>query len=186
MVEMALVYFGDPDLGGFPVEIKRFDSEEIQADCRDDRLVVSSRIVNPDNPVDALRLMRQIHIFVGRCLLERRGVRTAGLALFLHGLLSGWVSVDLFPPDEDAKEFMVVYPLPANPTLFDVGEHLGAGAAGSEENLANVKERVFDDTSEADVEVRASFEVIVKRLSEAESPAALLDLLEQENAAASG
>ena len=178
IAEMALVYFGDPDLGEFPVEIKRFDNDEIQADCRADCLVVSSRIVNPDNPVDGLRLMAQIHVFVGRCLLERRGVKANGLGVFLHGLLTGWVRVDLMPPNEEAEEFIVVHPLPATPTLFDIGEHLGAGAAGSKENLENVEECVFADIP--DDEVKASFEAAVEELQRVESSEGLLDLLEQQ------
>jgi hypothetical protein len=186
IVEMALFCFGDPDIGGFPVEIRRFDNEEIQADCRDGCLVIGSRTVDPDNPVDAFRLMMQIHVFVGRCLLERRGVKAEGLGVFLHGLLTGWIRVYLGPQDEEAKEFIIVNPLPANPSLFDIGEHLGAGAAGSEENLANVEERVFDGSPEENAEMKAAFKATVQELSEIDSPETLLDLLEQQYAGAGG
>lgn len=185
IVEMALQYFGDPDIDKFPVEIRRFDNDEIQADCRGDMLVVSSRIVDPGNPVDGFRLISQIHVFVGRCLLARRDIPSRDVGAFLHGLMTGWIRVDLMPTEEGSEDLIVVRPLPTNPTLFDIGEHLGAGAAGSAENLKNVEERVFGDDAEVDSDVKASFEATTEALKQVESPEGLLDLLEREYKGAS-
>lgn len=179
IVEMALLYFGDPDIGEFLVEIRRFDDEETQADCRDDCLVVSSRIVDPQDPLDALRLVKQIHVFVGRCLLARNGVPSDEAGLFLHGVLTGWIRARFDQEREIPDEYVVVYPLPPNGSQFDVGEHFGAGAAGSDENRRNVEALLGGESPEERAAAKKTFDSRMTQLGEIDTPADLLSLLRQ-------
>jgi len=179
VVEMVLHYFGDPDLGEFPVEIKRFSNDEIQANCRDDCLVISSRIVEPTDPLEALRFMKQIHVFVGRSLLARHGVPSDEAGLFLHGVLTGWIRVRFDQDREIPDEHLVVYPLPGDASQFDVGEHFGAGAAGSDENLRNVEALIVGDSPEEETAAKQRFDATVGQLRELSDPNELLDLLRQ-------
>jgi hypothetical protein len=181
LVEIALNYFGDPDLEKFPVEIKRFDDKRLVADCRADRLVVSSQIVSPDDHEQAFRLMAEIHVFVGRCLLERRGISTAGAGGFLHGILAGWVFVHCSHESGVPEELMVVNPLPPNPRPFDVGEQVGAGAAGSDGNLENAEDCiVVGDTPQEHAEAKAAFDATIQELRKLNSPIGLVEYLQRQ------
>ena len=146
LVEMALIYFGNPEIDEFPVEIKRLP-DGAQADCRDDCLVINSAIVSPTNELEAFRLLRQVHIFVGRSLLARMDVPSSDqIGWFLHGLLSGWVGIHLIVSNGAPLDGMTAYPLPRDYSNFDLGEQLGAGIAGSPENLENAEGALAGDS----------------------------------------
>jgi hypothetical protein len=138
IVEIALLYFDDPDAGEFKVAIKKPGDPEAVADCRADELVISPRLLPPKDEREALRLQRLIHVLVGRCLLARMGVDpNAPQGSFLHGVLSGWVGVNFFSSRGVPGDLLSVNPLPDQPSPFALGEHLGSGIAGSEKNLSN-------------------------------------------------
>lgn len=138
IVEIALLYFGDPDGQGFKVAIKKPGDPEAVADCRADELVIAPRLLPPKDELDSLRLQRLIHVLVGRCLLARMGVDpNAPQGPFLHGVLSGWVGVNFFSSRGVPGDLLSVNPLPDQPSPFALGEHLGSGIAGSEKNLSN-------------------------------------------------
>lgn len=138
IVEIALLYFGDPEVGTFEVAIKKPGDREAVADCRADQLVISPQLLPPKDELEALRLQRLIHVLVGRCLLARMGADpNAAQGPFLHGVLSGWVGVNFFSSRGVPEELLTVNRLPDQPSPFVLGEHFGSGIAGSEKNLSN-------------------------------------------------
>ena len=116
IVEIALLYFDDPDVGEFKVAIKKPGDPQAVADCRADELVISPRLLPPRDEPEALRLQRLIHVLVGRCLLARMGVDSnIPQGPFLHGVLSGWVGMNFFSSRGVPRELLSVNPLPINP-----------------------------------------------------------------------
>jgi hypothetical protein len=139
IVEIALIYFGDPDGGEFKVTLKKLDDPRALANCRADELVISPRILRPKDEPEALSLERLIHVFVGRCLLAAMGVDpNSPQGPFLHGILSGWVGVNFLRSRGVPEELLRANRLPDQPSPFVLGEHLGSGIAGSRTSLNNV------------------------------------------------
>jgi hypothetical protein len=171
LVEMALLYFGDPHIGDFPVEIKRLP-EGTLADCEEDLLIVNSTLVSPRDPLEASRLFINIHVFVGRCLLSRVGVPSDNEeGWFLHGILTGCrLLSEANVPDDQLK----AHPLPGNYSSFDLGEQFGAGAAGSHQNLENARAVIAGQTEAERATATAIFE---QRIRELEGPADAAELL---------
>jgi hypothetical protein len=177
IVEIALTYFGDPDVGEFPVEIKRLP-DDAQADCRKDRLVISSRIADPQNDPEAFRLFRNVHVFVGRSLLARLGVPSNDpTGWFLHGILSGWVGVHLLVSGGAPLEHLTVFPLKETSSAFDLGEQLGAGIGGSPENLANARRAIKGASETKRGVAKQGIEQMIQELRSLKTPSELLETL---------
>jgi hypothetical protein len=179
IVEMALLEFGDPEIEEFPVEIKSFGGLEPLADCRADALVVNSKLVRPQTESEAMNLVRQVHTFVGRCLLARSGVPSDQMGLFLHGVLSGWLGVHAVIAGGGSADLIAANPLPKSYSAFDLGEQLGAGAAGSPQNLDHARSAAAGGSGP---ERAVAGEVLERRIAElrvVNSPAEMIELLKR-------
>lgn len=168
VAEVALVYYDDPDLGQLQIQIKRFENEQIQGRCEKERIEVSSRMVDPKDSSQAVQLAELIHKFIGRTLLEHRGVASASPAgHWLHGVLCGWVGYNFLinhagmPPSAFQGRS-----LPENPTPFEEGEQLGAGLAGDRSSWAAFEERAHPSGEATDLE--STFQVLLQVASAAE------------------
>jgi hypothetical protein len=182
IVEIALLYFGDPDAGKFSVAIKKPGDAEALADCRADELVLSPRLLPPKDELEALRLQRLIHVLVGRCLLARRCVDTsASRGPFIHGVLSGWVGVHFFNSRGVPEELLSASRLPKQPSPFVFGEHLGSGIAGSEKNLSDVIEAMAKASGADPQVVGEELESLLTALKEVTTPAEMLDALSDDS-----
>lgn len=170
LVELALLYFGNPSVGEFLVEIKRLP-EGVEADCQENHLTVGSHLVNPEDPLEAARLFIKIHVFVGRSLLTGKGVPSNNEAgWFLHGVLSGWVWQRLFSENDVPADQLKANPLPEGYSVFDLGEQLGAGVAGSSDNLDNARGAIAGSTAAEHAEASAIFERRVRELQGLSTP----------------
>jgi hypothetical protein len=181
IVEIALLYFGDPDAGDFKVAIKKPGDPDAVADCRTDELVISPRLLPPKDEPEALRLQRLIHVLVGRCLLVRMGVDpNAPQGPFLHGVLSGWVGVNFFSSRGVPEEFLSANRLPDQPSPFVLGEHFGSGIAGSEKNLGNFVNAMSEARGVHPRVVGDELKTLLAGLEGTRTPAELLQALTEE------
>jgi hypothetical protein len=182
IVEIALLFFEDPDHGELEVAIKKPGDPEAVADCRAELLEISPRILPPESKEEAFDLQRLIHVVVGRCLLAKMGVDpNSELGPFLHGILSGWVNVRFLASRGFPIEAMSANPLPDPPTAFAVGEQLGSGLAGSRGNLDNFFEAMAISTDSDVDQVRAQIEIHLGELRKATTPAEMLDTLARDS-----
>jgi hypothetical protein len=180
IVEIALLYFGDPDAGEFKVGIKKPSDPKAVADCRADELVISPRLLPPKDEPEALRLQRLIHVLVGRCLLARMGVDpNAPQGPFLHGVLSGWVGVNFFNSRGVPGELLSANRLPDRPSPFVIGEHLGSGIAGSEKNLSNFVEAMAEASGAEPQVVGDELKALLTGLEGAATPAEMIRALSE-------
>jgi hypothetical protein len=99
---------------------------------------------------------------------------------FLHGVLSGWVGVDFFSSREVPKELLSASRLPDQPSPFVLGEHLGSGIAGSEENLSNFIEAMAKASGAAPRVVGDELKAFLKGLEGAVTPAEMLEVLSED------
>jgi hypothetical protein len=181
IVEIALLYFGDPDIGEFKVGIKKPGDPKAVADCRADELVISPKLLPPKDEPEALSLQRLIHVLVGRCLLARMGVDpNTPQGPFIHGVISGWVGVNFFSSRGVPGEPLHVYRLPDQPSPFVLGEHLGAGIAGSEKNLSNFIEAMAEASGSPPQIVGDELKTLLTGLEEVVTPAEMLKALSED------
>jgi hypothetical protein len=181
IVEIALLYFGDPDGGEFRVAIKKPGDPAAVADCRADELVVSPRLLPPKDELEALRLQRLIHVLVGRCLLAKTGVDpNAPQGPFLHGVLSGWVGVNFFSSRGVPGEVLSANRLPDQPSPFVLGEHLGSVIAGCETNLSNFIEAMAESSGADPRAVGDELKALLVGLEKAVTPAEMLKALSED------
>lgn len=181
IVEIALLYFDDPDAGEFKVAIKKPGDPEAVADCRADELVISPRLLPPKDEREAFRLQRLIHVLVGRCLLARLGVDpNAPQGSFQHGVLSGWVGVNFFSSRGVPEELLSANRLPDRPSPFVLGEHLGSGMAGSEKNLNNFVDAVAEAEGVQPRVVGDQLKTLLTGLEGAVTPAEMLKALAED------
>lgn len=181
IVEIALLYFGDPETGEFKVAIKKPGDPKAVADCRADELVISPRLLPPKDELEAFRLQRLIHVLVGRCLLARMGVDpNAPQGPFLHGVLSGWVGVNFFNSRGVPVELLSANRLPDQPSPFVLGEHLGSGIAGSEKNLSNFIDAMAEASGAEPQVVRDELKALLTGLEKAMMPAEMLEALNKD------
>lgn len=181
IIEMALLFFGDPDAGEFKVSIKKPEDPEALADCGADELVISPRLFPPKDEEEAFRLQRLIHVLVGRCLLAKKGVDpNAPQGPFLHGVFSGWVGVKFFISRGVPTEGLSVHGLPDQPSPFVLGEHLGSGIAGSGKNLSNFIEAMAAATCTDPQVVGDELKRLLAGLEEAVTPSELLEALSED------
>lgn len=170
VAEVALAYYDDPDLGELLIQIKRFEDDRLQGRCEKERIEVSSKVVNPKEPIQAIHLAELIHKFIGRTILEHRGVSSASSAgHWLHGVLCGWVGYDFLTNNAGMPADMFRGPILAEePNPFEEGEQLGAGLAGDKPSWS-----AFKDRADVSDETEAAFQVLLQ----VESPAELVERL---------
>jgi hypothetical protein len=180
IIEMALLFFDDPDVEELKVAVKKPDDPEAVADCRADELVISPRLLPPKDEEEAFRLQRLIHVLVGRCLLAKQGVHpNTPQGPFLHGVFSGWVGVKFFSSRGVPSEQLSVYGLPDQPSPFVLGEHLGSGIAGSEKNLSNFIEVMAEAGGTDPQVVGDELKALMTGLTGVVTPAEMLKVLSE-------